>query len=501
MLNRHDYFALLSGLIMPLAFAPFHFSPVIFLSLAVLFLSWQWVSPTRAFFRGFLFGLGMFGVGTYWIYISIHDFGGAGIIAAGGLSLLFFSMFALFPATAGMVVGLCFKKSPKITAMVIYPAAWTLLEWFRSLIMNGFPWMQAGYTQLDSWLAGFIPLTGAYGTSWLVTTIAGILVIVVSIPRWKKLVPIGFVCSIFATAWLLKQIEWTHPIGEPFKATLIQGNVSQDLKWLPEQKSKTLGLYKALTREHLDSKIIIWPETAVPVFFHRLEEAFFLPLKREMLQNGSNLVFGIPVQEPSGTRYYNALITLGEADGIYKKRRLVPFGEYVPFQPLTGFIADLLQIPLSNFIAGNDQQSPMRAAGYPFAASICYEDIFGNLSLMGLPEAAYLVNATNDAWFGNSIAPYQHLHMARMRSLETGRYMLRATNTGITAVISPKGKVVKSGPLFKTTALTADISPRGGSTPYIVIGDKPVIVGLFILLGCGLVACFRNSAFQKPDHY
>lgn len=495
-LNHTDYLALLSGLITPLAFAPFHFSPVIFLSLVVLFRSWRYASPIRAFCRGFLFGLGMFGIGTYWIYISIHDFGGAGYIASSGLSLMFFSFFALFPAMVGLLSGLCFKTSPIITSVLICPTAWTLMEWFRSLILNGFPWMQVGYTQLDSPLATFIPLVGAYGVNWLVAAIASVLLIVCSVPRWKKLVLIGIVCSIFITGWLFKEFQWTYSIGDPIKATLLQGNISQDQKWLPAQKRRTLELYKALTLEHLDSKIVIWPETAVPFFFHQAKEMFFLPLKRETLQHEIDLVFGVPVQEKSGARYYNALITLGKVDGIYKKRHLVPFGEYVPWQPFTGFIANLLNIPLANFVAGNDRQSLMWAAGYPFAASICYEDGFGDTSLMGLPEAAYLVNVTNDGWFGNSFASYQHLHMARMRSLETGRYMLRATNTGITAVISPSGIVVKSAPRSKTTALTAEITPMGGSTPYIIYGDKPVIIGLFILLGCGLLICFITG----PKH-
>lgn len=477
-----DCLALLGGVVAPFAFAPFDFGPVIFISLIFLFFCWQRATAKRAFLRGFLFGFGQFGVGSSWVYISMHEYGGASVLAAGVLTFVFVVVLALFPAVVGFIVRFCFKPFPVVSLVVVYPTVWTLAEWCRSWTINGFPWLQVGYTQLDSPLAGFIPLTGVYGESWLVASMAGMLVTVGLIPKWTKLVPVVIVCLVFVVGDYFKGIEWTHPIGKPFKATLLQGNVPQDIKWLPEQKIRTLNLYAGLTRNHWDSQVIVWPETAVPAFFHQVEKAFLLPLKREAIRHGTDLVLGVPVWEESVRRSYNAIITLAEVDGIYKKRHLVPFGEYLPLQPLSGFIADILQIPLSDFSAGDDRQAPMRAAGYPFVASICYEDIYGDESLVGLPEAAYLVNVTNDAWFGDSIAPRQHLQMARMRSLETGRYMLRATNTGITAVISPSGKLIRTAPMFQTVALNEEITPMGGSTPYIHYGDKPVIVGCFILL-------------------
>lgn len=492
-----DSLALLGGLMTPLAFAPFDFSLLIFLSLFCLFYSWLGATPKRAALRGFLFGLGQFGVGTSWIYISIHTYGGAGIIVAGALTCLFVVILALFTASVGFIACFLFKQAPIVSLTTIYPAIWTLIEWCRSWVLNGFPWLQVGYTQLDSALAGFIPIGGIYGESWLVCLIAGLLVMLILNSRWKKLIPVALICLITLIGGYLKQTEWTHPLGKPIKATLLQGNIPQDLKWLPEQRMNTLNLYLELTRKHWDSQIVIWPETAAPAFYHQLEKQFFLPLKQEAVRNRSDLVIGVPLWNQSGDRYYNAMVTLGAEDGFYKKRHLVPFGEYLPLKPVSTFIANQLAIPLSDFSAGTDQQTQMRAAGYPFVASICYEDIYGDESLVGLPKGAYLINVTNDAWFGDSIAPHQHLQMARMRALETGRYMLRATNTGVTAVISPSGKVIRSAPLFQVTTITEDFTPMGGSTPYIAYGDKPFIAGFFIILLLTFTANFRLTVRSK----
>lgn len=492
-----DALVLLAGSISTLAFAPFEYGFVIFISLFVLFLSWQGIGAKRVFLRGFLFGLGQFGFGSFWIYISIHDFGGTTLIEASALACLFVGVLALFPAFVGLIVTLGFRLSPAVTFTLVYPPVWTLVEWSRSWILNGFPWLQIGYTQLDSPLAGFIPFWGVYGQSWLVAVIVGIAISFIGFLSRQKLFSASVITLFFLIGWCFKQIEWTEPIGKPFKVTLVQGNIPQDIKWLPEQRIGILSLYAQLSRENWQSRLIVWPETAAPAYYRFLKDDFFKPLKTEALKYDTDLIFGIPVLEGDGDRYYNTVMTLGKTDGIYKKRHLVPFGEYMPLQPLTGFIANVLDIPLSDFSAGDDNQLQMRAAGYPFVASICYEDIYGDESLVGLPKGAYLVNITNDAWFGDSIAPHQHLQMARMRSLETGRYMIRAANTGASAFISPAGKIIRTAPLFTTLTLTEEIIPMAGSTPYIIWGDTPFLGGFFVLLTVAFWLTLKSKGESK----
>ncbi|MCX6227579.1 MAG: apolipoprotein N-acyltransferase, partial [Bacteroidia bacterium] len=270
--------------------------------------------------------------------------------------------------------------------------------------------------------------------------------------------------------------------GQPLSISMVQGNISQDQKWKPENKITTLLKYKKMTEEHWDSKVIIWPETAIPAFLDQVKESFLNPLENEARLHNTDLIISVPVQETTPLKNYNAVITLGKNQGIYRKSHLLPFGEYQPLQPFSGFVLDLIDIRLGDFTPGAALQPLLKAGGYPFITMICYEDAFGTLSRQGLPEAAYLVNVTNDGWFGDTIEPHQHLQMARMRAMETGRYLLRSTNTGMTAIVSPKGEILKLATSFQETVLTGTITPMGGITPYGKLGDKPVIWAMVVLL-------------------
>ena len=212
-----------------------------------------------------------------------------------------------------------------------------------------------------------------------------------------------------------------------------------------------------------------------------------MPLSKAAQQHNTDLIVSLPAHGKSEDEKYNAVMTLGKETGMYRKKHLLPFGEYLPWQPVSGFILNSLAIKLGNFKPGEIDQPLLNAGGYPFITSICYEDAFGDAGIIGLPDAAYLVNVTNDGWFGNSIEPHQHLQIARMRAMETGRFLLRSTNTGVTAVIGPDGKIISQAPLFKATVLTETITPMGGMTPYASSGDKPVIFFLIILLFCIII--------------
>ena len=284
-------------------------------------------------------------------------------------------------------------------------------------------------------------------------------------------------------------------IGGEIKVALIQGNVAQDQKWLANNRIKTLLSYQQMTAQNWDADIIIWPETAIPAYLSQVKEFYLTPLSQQAKAKKTALVVSLPAKGPNG-EYYNTVLTLGENEGRYNKNHLLPFGEYLPFQPVSGFILNLLNIQLGDFTSGGDTQKLMQAAGYSFATSICYEDAFAGEVTRHMPEAAFLVNVTNDAWFGDSIEPHQHMQIAQMRAVETGRYLLRVTNTGVTAIVAPNGEIVKKIDSFKKGVLRGAIHPMGGMTPYARVGDNIVIsfliIGLIIMLISPFVFKERN---------
>lgn len=477
-----DVLALAGGLIAPLAFSPFDWPYLAILSLALLFVSWLEATPARAAARGYLFGLGQFGFGVSWVYFSMHDYGGASVAEAGLLTLLFVLFLALYPALAGY---LAVRLSPKRLGrgrVSVYAAVWVLLEWFRGWFLSGFPWLQFGSSQTDTPLGqGLAPVAGIFGVGLAVALLAALVIVMIDRRHWRRRGALVAVAAIFLMGAWSERVEWTHPAGDPFKVALLQGNIAQDQKWVPAFQRETLETYTRMTREHWDARLVVWPETAVPAFFHQVKDAWLSGLKAESEKHGTDLLIGMPVLDTVSGQYYNALVGLNRWD-MYFKRHLVPFGEFLPLRPVLGFVLDWLQIPLADFSRGAEDQPPMMAAGHRLAASVCYEDIFGHESRAGLPLADYLVNVTNDAWFGTSIAPYQHVQMARMRALESGRYMLRATNTGVTAVIAPNGAIVAQAPLFERAAVSAEIRPRQGATPYVRYGDWPIISLIIVFL-------------------
>ncbi|WP_194269961.1 apolipoprotein N-acyltransferase [Candidatus Methylospira mobilis] len=475
---------LLGGMLFPFAFSPFEAPWVALPSLALLFFVWLNASPKQAFLRGYLFGVGQFGIGVSWIYISMHDYAAASVLAAGLLSVAFILFLALYPALAGWLSSRLFSHvSKRVRLVMVFPGLWILCEWFRGWFLTGFTWLETGGSQVDTVLGqGVAPIAGVYGAGLAVAVMAGTAVLAIAARGSARHAWLSILLIIPAVSYGLSKIEWTRAAGEPFSVALLQGNVSQDVKWQAESQRETLMLYRDLTRQNLDARLVIWPETAVPAFYHQVKDVFLNKLQQEAHARGSDVLIGIPYFDFSDKRNYNALISLGEQQGWYFKRHLVPFGEYVPLRRVLGFLLDILQIPMADFTQGSPRQSPLTAAGFLFAPSICYEDIFADDSRFGLPQAAYMVNVTNDAWFGRSIAPFQHVQMARLRALEAGRYLLRASNTGVTAIISERGSLLGVAPLFERTALKGSVQPMVGSTPYVRFGNLLVTLPLLIVL-------------------
>lgn len=483
--------ALLAGALMPLAFAPFSLYPLALLSLLGLFLSWHQVSPKQAAWRGWLFGLGMFGVGVSWIYVAIHVFGQSGIFLASFLTFLFVAFLASYLAVLGWLIK---KLSPGRLSVsdfiLLLPVAWFGFELFKGWFLSGFPWLEVGVSQIEGPLAGFVPLIGVTGVSLLAAVTAGLIIVAGQQRRWQWLLP---VLLLWGGGQGLKLVDWTQPDGQPIKTAIMQGNVPQQIKWQPEQLVNTLVLYQTMTQAYWDADLVVWPENALPAFYHQLKDFYLDPLRQEAQTHNTDILLGLPVSDEDGISYYNSMMLAGQEQGFYHKQHLVPFGDYVPFEWLRGLIA-FFDLPMSAFVPGPPGQPLLRAAGHKVGISICYEDVFSTEVLETVPAASILVNATNNAWYGDSFAPHQHLQISRSRALETGRPLVRATTNGISAFVDFKGRIESQTPQFEKASLTQIIQPHRGETPYVSFERWPVwLMSLLMLL---LWAYYRRQNFD-----
>lgn len=477
--------ALLAGALTTLAFAPFDLWPLALLGPGLLF--WLWLEERASGFRlGLLYGLGLMGTGVTWLHVSIAQFGNVGWIFPIIVTLVFVCVIALFYGMLGWLASR-FRGAPLLRLVIIFPALWVLVEWFRGWMFTGFPWLQLGYSQIDTPLAGYGPLLGGLGVSWAVALSAGLLIGLFQ-SRTGRWISVAGLLLTWMLGWGLQQVEWAQSKGAPLKVALVQGNIPQAKKWELEQLLPTLTLYASKTRENLDRDLVVWPETAVSAFQYQVDEPFLQPMEQLLKDNDAQLVFGVVRLDEDGERYYNAMVSMGanaEGRDHYYKRHLVPFTEYLPLKSLLGPLVDFFTIPMSDFTAGDRSKPLMQVGRHQVGMSICYEDAFGNEMIQGLPEAAYLINASNDAWFGDSLAPHQHLQIARMRALETGRYLLRSTNTGISAIIGSKGELIASSPLLSVDVLKGEIQPLTGATPYAMFGNLAILALLSLALILG----------------
>ncbi len=474
--------AFTAGIVTVLAFAPFDLYYLAVLGPALLLWLLLAADSGMAFRLGWMFGSGLFGVGVFWLHISINQFGGVGPLLAIIATLAFVAFLALFYGVVGWLGKVVSGTAAWPVQLGVYVSLWVLLEWLRGWALTGFPWLALGYSQIGTPLQGYAPLLGVYGVTLVVVLSAACLVALLK--SVKTLVPVLLgITLIWGGGWFLTQQDWSRPTGDGIKVSIIQANVKQEFKWRPEARQPTIDTYLRLTLREWDSDLIVWPETAIPAYYHQLENSLFKALESEAQGHNSDLLFGISVWEDSGERYFNSLSTLGSERNAYYKRHLVPFGEYMPMRWVLKPLIDILQIPMSSFSPGEAAQPLLKVAGHQAGASICYEDAFGAEIIQAMPEAEFLVNVSNDGWFGDSIALPQHLQIARMRSLEAGRYQLRATNTGISAFIGPKGELLSLSPINKEYVLRGEVIPMSGTTPYAMVGNWGVVVVVLLFLG------------------
>lgn len=488
-----DVLVFLAGGLLVFAFAPFNLFPLAILSQMMLFGLWRGISIKRAFWRGWLYGLGMFGGGVHWLYISLAQFGGIDTPTAIIINGLFVMCMALYPAILGAFILKVFPHCNRVRVLLALPAGWVLLEWVRSWFLTGFPWLLLGYSQIDAPLAGFAPIGGVYAVSWAVSMTAGLLLYGILRGKRGKIVWISLI-FLWTSSILLSFADWTRPLNKPLKVALMQGNTSNETKFVDNFAPQIIGDYLALTNEHLNVDIIIWPETAIPKYYHQVQTVID-EINQLSQTNNIDFIIGVPIEE--NNQYYNGVWVAGESGGFYQKRHLVPFGEFIPFRGLVKAILGDIDIPMSDFNEGAVEQPQLQAKKNILGISICYEDAFNWEIRRAMPSATLLVNLSNDGWFGDSIAPHQHLQIARMRALEMGRYMLRATNTGISAIINQKGKVVLQSSQFEVIVGKGTAQTFDGGTPFSLSGNIPLLVLMFFSLLVGIILHY----YWYPIHH
>jgi len=475
----------LAGAVLPLAFAPFGFFWLAPLSYALLCVLWGDATPRRAFVLGSVYGFASFIAGLHWIYFSVHDVGLLPVGTSVLLTVALPAVLALYVGAVGVVAARWFATTGLAAWLGVFPALWVLVEWCRGWLFTGFGWLAAGYTQTDSWLMGYAPVLGVYGMSWAVLLCAGCVVALVFGQQRERAVAAAALIIVLGAGFGLTTLRFTAPKDEPRTVAIVQGAIPQTTKYDPEQLPPTVALYRRLTEASHGHDFIIWPEAAIPDYFERwrapLEE-----IARHAALRGSALMFGILGVDAETRAGQNVLVAMTDPPSVYVKRHLVPFGE---FYPVPDFVREWLRLnnlPSTDMRPGDAEQPPLAVGGERIAVTICYEDVFGAEQLYSFPEATLVVNLSNDAWFGDSIAPHQHLQIARVRAAEVGRYVLRATNTGISAVIDPTGEVVSTLPLFEAGVLTATVRGYTGRTPYARLGNYPVVLGAALVLAAVL---------------
>lgn len=478
------FFAFALGTLLPFSFAPYHVWPLQLLSVALFYFSIQSLSPKTALWRGWWFGFGTYAAGVSWVYISIHVYSNTPQIPAFVLTLIFVAGLAWFFA----IMTYCYQKwfANKPWGFLSFAAVWVGFEWIRSWFLTGFPWLYLGDAHINTWLAGWAPVFGVYAISFIIALSAAYV-----INQWgnRQFKQHAVLLSPWLFGVLLSFIPWTEPV-KTSQVVAIQANIAQERKWLSEEIYPTLEKYRSATEEHWQADVVLWPETAITVLHHQAKE-YLKFLDESGKENSTAIITGIPYQqgpqEAYPGAYHNSILGLGLADGIYHKQKLVPFGEYMPlpdsWRPLLGFF----NIAMSQFRPGHADQIGLKyesdELSYGIAPFICYEVVYPDFAAKMAKDSGLLVTISNDAWFGHSIGPKQHLGIARMRALENGRYLLRATNTGITALIDHKGQVVEQLPQFEYGILQADAHIMQGNTPFMIWRSWPVLLLVIISLG------------------
>ena len=493
--DRSALYALVLGAATVLAFAPFNISPAILATLMGLFLLWQKSESTFDAMRiGLWFGLGLFGVGTSWLFSSMYFYSGMSLITSVLATMVFVVFLSLYLMIAGLLVAKLKQSNPKyawVDLAIMMPTIWVLMEWIRGSWFTGFPFLLAGNTHLGTWLDGYAPVFGVLGVSFAIAISAGLFLLMLKSRMWLQ------VSAAFAFVWLvgagLKQVQWVKPVDKPVKVALLQGNIPQDKKWLESEFMHTLKVYVKQTKDNMDADVIVWPETAIPAYYDLIEEGALNSFIEDAKLLQKDILLGVIARNPDHSKYYNALVNAGNPKERYYKKHLVPFSEYFPFSNFFKALSLLFNIPFSEFSEGDQVNKPMKLGGQMAGVTVCYEIAFGDEMAKTVAKTRYLITVSNDAWFAHSFEPAQQVQDVQMRALELGREIARSTNTGYTIIVGTDGQIKAQIPPYKAGVLKGDVQPYEGETFF----AKWKLLPIQMLMALGLLFVLGVRFYKK----
>ncbi|TCJ85122.1 apolipoprotein N-acyltransferase [Cocleimonas flava] len=515
-LSKWNYLlVLLAGAMLVFAFSPFNIYPLAWFSPAILFYSLSKAQTKKQYFMlSWFYGIGMFGAGASWPFYSLYFFAHAPLFVAIPATVAFVLIVSLLSLGSFGLLASLFRYRPLFLKLLIfYPASWVIAEWFRSWFLTGFPWLYLGNSQIDTFFAAFAPVAGVFAVSLSSVIIAGALLSFVlgnSVQRQvyiksdpvhqsvsdNALVEERFGSSIrilsaliivllVSSAFALQNINWTEKVDKPLKVSVLQSNISQLEKLNRDNLIPSIDLYRSMTLKSMGSDLIVWPETGLFDSFDRHMESLIQPLQKSIANtNKTILIGGFYINENQGVEN-SVLAVSADNREIYSKRHLVPFGEYTPLLEYIRWLSKWIQLPYDNITPGVNNGT-LNIGDQIAQMTICYEDAFGSEIIQSLPLATMLINVTHDGWFTGSLEPQQHMQIARMRALETGRYMVRSTTTGPSGIINEKGELIETAPLNTKSIITGKVQPFVGMTPYVRWGNWLIIGILSVILLLGI---------------
>ncbi|MET0355652.1 MAG: apolipoprotein N-acyltransferase [Cellvibrio sp.] len=485
--------SVLAGCLVPFSFAPFNIWPLAIFALAIFALLVKDQSLKNVLWRCWYFGVGMYGLGVSWIYVSISGFGGAPAPLAIFLVVIFVFFMAAFFSLPFYIFARWFSRH-NLSLIVAFPATWLLSEWLRTWLLTGFPWLFLGYGDLTNWLSGWAPVVGVMGLSLISALTAGLIAHIIYRPEKSRSIIMGssLVVIIWGAGFALQKVEWTQISNTPTSIAIVQPNINQEDKWQVEFRTSTIDLLREKTEPLWGHKIIIWPEAAITQIYSEALP-FLNEINRKASDSETGLITGIIYDDEKKEAYYNSVATFGKAIGIHHKRRLVPFGEYVPIEALRNLI-EFFNLPTSIISLGPEEQHGLKVDDILIAPSVCYEVAFPDLIAKNAVDSQLLLSVSNLGWFGDSLGRHQFMQMAQMRALETQRYYAYSTNNGPSAIFDRQGMITAQTNAFEQTVLSSEVFTASGSTPFMKFGSLPLV--LISLLSLILLRIFDK---KNPD--
>lgn len=498
--------SVIAGAIYPLGFAPFAYWPMPVLSVALVFWIWSRSDRRMVLWSALLYGLSLYGVGVSWIYVSMVNFGNMAppmAVIAVILFALILTAFTLVPAYLYSRITHLFSPGQRLTLLL--PALWVIFEYLRGTLFTGFAWLYLGYASVDTWLSAWSPVAGVLSASYVLAVIAGLLAL--AWQRWQSegvilaaiKFPLAMIVVLTMISWALQGLRWTEQSGPALEVTLVQADISLADKWRPEKRSYLMQTYLQASRAAGQADLVVWPEASLPMSLDQVPPEYLDELKALP----GAVAFGVIQRSEDGSQLYNGLAVLDEMTStegemqIYRKRHLVPFGEFFPFKPILGWLFESLSIPMSDFARGTASQGNLTIGSLKLVPTICYEDAYPEDWRRQVREAHAIVNISEDAWFGDSFAPHQRLEMARMRAIEFQRPVIRVSNSGLSTVIDSYGEMDAISPQFQPALFSSPVYPMQGVTPYMRSGQWPLWLWLLLSLAAALLFDYRKRIDQS----